>query len=93
MPQGDKTGPQGQGPMTGRGMGICGDNLGRTSFSRGFGRGFNRGSFGGGFGRGFGRGFGFQAGYAQPRILTDVEEKKILEVQKQDIERRLKRFK
>jgi len=25
MPRGDGTGPQGQGPLTGRGMGSCGD--------------------------------------------------------------------
>ena len=37
MPQGDKTGPMGQGPMTGRGLGLCGRGIG---FRRGFGRGF-----------------------------------------------------
>ncbi len=26
MPRGDGTGPQGQGPQTGRGLGPCGDN-------------------------------------------------------------------
>ncbi|MBS3733124.1 MAG: DUF5320 domain-containing protein [Desulfobacterales bacterium] len=30
MPRGDGTGPQGQGPMTGRGMGGCGPDLNRT---------------------------------------------------------------
>jgi hypothetical protein len=47
MPGGDRTGPQGQGPMTGRGMGPCG---GRRTGSRqpvGGGmrprRGFSRG--------------------------------------------------
>ena len=44
MPGYDGTGPEGRGPMTGRGMGPCG---------RGFGRGFGRGR-----GRGFGRWFG-----------------------------------
>lgn len=45
MPYRDETGPQGQGPLTGRGFGPCGD-----------GRGFRGGS---GFGRGRGRGFRF----------------------------------
>jgi len=45
MPFRDGTGPQGQGPLTGRGVGPCGD-----------GRGFG---FGRGFGKGFGRGFRF----------------------------------
>ena len=33
MPQGDKTGPNGEGPMTGRGMGYCSgyDNPGYAS--------------------------------------------------------------
>ncbi len=35
MPGGDKTGPIGYGPLTGRGMGSCGAGLGR-------GRGFRR---------------------------------------------------
>jgi len=51
----DKTGPEGKGPMTGRGMGPCSveepvvkpeeifeENLGR-GFRRGFGRGLGRG--------------------------------------------------
>ncbi|MBU3935579.1 DUF5320 domain-containing protein [Patescibacteria group bacterium] len=42
MPALDKTGPQGQGPLTGRALGPCGSG-------RGFGFGFGRG-------RGFGRG-------------------------------------
>jgi len=51
MPFGDRTGPQGLGPMTGRGAGYCagyplpGRGLGRGGRGRGWGRG-----------RGFGRG-------------------------------------
>ena len=41
MPNMNRTGPQGQGPMTGRGMGPCGRGIGR--YGRGFGRGFSRG--------------------------------------------------
>ena len=38
MPNRDGTGPMGQGPMTGRGLGPCGGGM-----HRGFGRGFGRG--------------------------------------------------
>ena len=37
MPRFDQTGPLGQGPMTGRGLGPCGGGMG---FGRGYGRGF-----------------------------------------------------
>jgi hypothetical protein len=51
MPRGDRTGPGGMGPMTGRGAGYCA-GYGMPGFANpGFGRGF-------GFGRGGGRGFG-----------------------------------
>ena len=62
MPFGDRTGPEGRGPMTGRGAGYCSDanapgNVAAYGTGRGFGRGFGRGArFG--FGRGFGRGRG-----------------------------------
>jgi len=67
MPRGDRTGPDGLGPMTGRGLGYCAgyDSPGYTKGvprgGGGFGRGFGRG-FRGGFGRGFGRGFGYYSG-------------------------------
>lgn len=52
MPRGDKTGPNGQGMMTGRKMGYCaGFNVPGFMNGAGFG-----GGFGGGFGRGCGRG-------------------------------------
>jgi hypothetical protein len=66
MAQGDKTGPMGQGPMTGRGLGYCA-GYDSPGFTRGFGGGGGRGQgrgFGGGrvqrrgFGRSRGRGFG-----------------------------------
>ena len=38
MPGQDRTGPLGQGPLTGRGLGPCG-----RGFGRGRGRGFGRG--------------------------------------------------
>lgn len=37
MPGFDRTGPMGQGPMTGRGLGPCG---GGKAYGRGYGRGF-----------------------------------------------------
>ena len=46
MPGYDQTGPMGQGPMTGRGIGPCGG--GRMQAGRGFGRGMGmRRGFGG----------------------------------------------
>lgn len=75
MPGFDKTGPSGQGPLTGRGFGPCG---------RGMGRGWR--------GRGYGR-FGF-------RVITDKEEKEILQdelkyldEEKKEIEARLEELK
>ncbi|OQA34591.1 MAG: hypothetical protein BWY57_00372 [Betaproteobacteria bacterium ADurb.Bin341] len=51
MPNFDRTGPFGEGPMSGRGLGRCG---GRGQ--AGFGSGFrNRQGLGGGAGFGFGR--------------------------------------
>lgn len=68
MPYGDRTGPRGEGPRTGRGMGYCfGFNSpGYTKGAPRGGGGFGRGA---GFGRGPGRGFGFNrrlAGRANP---------------------------
>ena len=62
MPGGNRTGPRGQGPMTGRGLGYCTgyDSPGFTADQGyGFGRGYGR------FGRGRGRGY-VRAGYIDP---------------------------
>jgi len=82
MPWGDRTGPGGFGPRTGRGLGYCsgysspGFTRGTPRGGRGFGFGFGRGvgfgrGRGFGFGRGVGRGFGWQTrgfdpAYAEP---------------------------
>lgn len=82
MPRGNKTGPLGQGPMTGRAAGFCAGyavpgysdtvDTAQGGYGQGFGRGFGRGGARGvgrgqGFGRGFGRGgAGFGGGYAAP---------------------------
>jgi len=64
MPFGDRTGPRGEGPRTGRGLGHCSgfESPGYVRGTPGGGRGFGRGQ-GRGFGpgRGFGRGYGFAA--------------------------------
>lgn len=56
MPRGDRTGPSGMGPMTGRAAGYCADNQPPGFVSRFFGRGL-------GFRRGYGRQAGFQSGF------------------------------
>lgn len=61
MPYGDRTGPEGRGPRTGRGLGYCA-GYDSPGYTRGVGRGMGRG-FGRGRGRGFGRGFGRRAHY------------------------------
>jgi len=67
MPRLNGTGPMGQGPRTGRGLGPCGGGYG----------------YGRGYGRGRGRGFGFgnyspwgEWSYRQP---TEIEEKAIVQ--------------
>ena len=52
MPRGDRTGPEGMGPMTGRGMGYCAGYDAPGYMHPGYGRGQ-----GFGYGRGYGRGF------------------------------------
>jgi hypothetical protein len=66
MPRGDRTGPGGAGPMTGRAAGYCAGYPvpGYMNPGRGYGRGGGRG-FGRGWGRGWGRGFG-RGWYAYP---------------------------
>ena len=76
MPRGDRTGPWGQGPLTGRAAGYCAGypvpgfmnpipGFGRRG---GFGRGWRRGR-GRGFGRGWGRGFGRGAQQPYPQLM------------------------
>ena len=81
MPFMDRTGPWGEGAMTGRGMGYCAGYVrqgypataGRGRFGRGrglgTGRGFGRGR-GSGTGRGFGRGMG--RGWFHPGVYGDM---------------------
>ena len=69
MPGFDGTGPFGQGPRTGWGMGYCGPGRGRPRRFYGFGAGRGLPPWGGGRGRVWGGGFGFRgfrAPYAAP---------------------------
>lgn len=78
MPRGDRTGPAGAGPMTGRGAGFC--------------VGFNTAGFqtaGGGFGRGCGRGFGFRNRFVPPVQPSPAAELSELKEQMARIEKRL----
>ncbi len=57
MPFGDRTGPRGRGPRTGRGLGYC-SGFETPGYTKGMARGGGRG-----FGRGFGPGRRFAGGY------------------------------
>lgn len=70
MPRGDRTGPRGMGPMTGRAAGYCVGNevpgYGNPVAGRGFGRGFGRDRGFGGGGRGW-RNMFYATGLEDPR--------------------------
>ncbi len=97
MPSGDRTGPLGQGPMTGRRMGFCAGFNNPGFMNSGFGRGFGRGS-----GRGFGRGRGPRNAFvsqaqampmqvAQPvQTITESQEKELLEADLKDLKAEMK---
>ena len=105
MPGGDRTGPLGLGPRTGRALGYC-----AGYDSPGFTRGIPRGGAGFGYGRGWGRGFGrgfwghgrgfWRRGYYPEPYYRDVypvptreEEKTYLENMVKDLEAELKAIK
>jgi len=60
MPFGDRTGPRGMGPMTGRGAGYCSGSDRPGFASPGLGRGWSGAGRGPGRGLGGGMGFGFR---------------------------------
>jgi hypothetical protein len=79
MPRGDRTGPEGAGPMTGRGLGYCSGYNAPGFMDSGFGRAFRRGF-------GCGRGFAFRARAMQfpfqqveLKPITKEQEKEYLE--------------
>ncbi|KYH34093.1 hypothetical protein CLTEP_19380 [Clostridium tepidiprofundi DSM 19306] len=92
MPRLDGTGPNGMGPMTGRGLGKCTSNsVNQTNaneigyFGRGLGRGLG---FGRGLGRGFRRGGGFCRWYGTNGYYG-VSEETLLRQEKEILEERL----
>ena len=82
----DGTGPMGQGPLTGKGMGVCtGARQSRFFSGRGCGMGFGgRGRAGAGFGNSFG---GLGAGATDKEILN--EERELLKQRMEQIDRAL----
>ena len=84
MPGGDRTGPSGEGPMTGRRMGYCKGNAHsnfmyrQSNRGRGYGRAF-RGTHYRGRGLGFGSRHGFGNLYLESN--PDVQEKTMIENQ------------
>jgi len=94
MPRGDRTGPNGSGPKTGRALGYCVgketagylENRGQ-GFGRGYGqrRGFGNGQ---GFGRGYGQGRGNFSGVSEKTLVQN--EINILKDQLASLEERLK---
>jgi len=104
MPLGDRTGPAGLGPMTGRAAGYCAGYSvpgymnpvpGRGFFGRGRGGGFGRGG-----GRGWGRGYyagGFPAweyygapAYPNPQEVSPEEEVNFLKEDAKVLKQQLK---
>jgi len=100
MPRGDRTGPEGLGPRTGRGLGYCAGNPqpGFASFGYGFGGG--RGRRAGGMGRGAGRGWRYHnfAGdwggwaYPIPQRMSKEDEISWLESQAKGLQESLQQI-
>lgn len=89
MPGKNGTGPLGNGPLTGRGLGPCnGTNRGQYyGCGRGFGRGFGRG-----LGRGMGFGYNSTYGYnrsIEAHEMTQEEQKDMLNIEKEYLENEL----
>ena len=90
MPRGDKTGPNGNGPKTGRALGYCvgnneaGFENNANTYGRGNGNGFGRGNQnrnGNGGGRGMGYGFRHGATNFTQEVIPNVKEKTLIENQ------------
>jgi hypothetical protein len=99
MPLGDRTGPLGLGPRTGRGLGYCAgydvpgylNPIGR-GFGYGRGFGFGRGF---GYGRGYGWGFRYAQAFGYPYRYgyTQADEKAVLSSQAKALEEELNAIK
>ena len=96
MPGGDRTGPLGQDPGSGRAFGYC-YGFDSPGYMKGPGRGIGRGyGFGRGFGRGrgVGRGWGFRvpypmydSGYPWMPQMNKEDEKKMLKSEAEALKR------
>lgn len=86
MPRYDGSGPAGQGPMTGRGMGPCGRGRAWGGRAQGWGRGMGRGA---GLGMGAGRWpWWIQNSDNKTDVLKDLEaEKAELEAAIEDLKK------
>ena len=82
----DGTGPEGLGPLTGRGLGNCTEEGGYASTAGYYGSGLGRRGGGRGMGRGMGRGFRPGAGRA---YSAPVDRQASLEDEKEVLKRRL----
>ena len=100
MPRGDRTGPNGNGPKTGRGLGYCvgNDTAGYLAMERGRGRGagYGRGRGYAHQGRGMGFGFGgyyhgYHSGVSEKTLIEN--EINVLKDQLASLEERLKNLK
>lgn len=92
MPWGDRRGPLGYGPRTGRGLGYCSGNSVPGYMAGGRGLGLGRGF---GFGRGYGYGFrgavgGFGGYYYGPYAPSAEDERQYIENRKRWLEEELK---
>ncbi|MCK4569881.1 MAG: DUF5320 domain-containing protein [Bacteroidales bacterium] len=84
MPRGDRTGPNANGPMTGRRLGFCTGNdrpgfeMTPGGFAHRGGRGYGR-AYGRGYG--YGRGMGYGQGYSHfpDETVPDVSQETLLE--------------
>lgn len=95
MPGGDRTGPIGRGPMTGRAVGYCagytGSGFANPIYGRGLGRGWGRGFGRGNWGRG--RGFWWRGSFPETYYSSTPivkEEKTYLENMVKDLEEEIK---
>jgi hypothetical protein len=88
MPSGDRTGPMGLGPLTGRGAGYCAGQFDPARVTPGWGRPF---------GRGPGRGSGWCRWFSGTNVPGPRLEKQteigVLKVQAQELERVMKQVK
>ena len=96
MPGGDKTGPEGAGPLTGRRMGNCSGNSNQEMYTGfGFGRGMrNRAKreFNLSSGRGFGRNLSDSGNQNISYNETIEEEVKMLKEQLSTLEKKLEKL-